>query len=58
MSSYYVVDYHECCAHALILDWECVQKPDELVYYKVEVAGLSVTPNGSFSLHIESSISW
>ena len=29
-----------------------------LVYYKLEMAGVSVTPNVSFSLHIESSFSW
>ena len=35
-----------------------MQKSDELVYYKLDMAGASVTPNVSFSLHIGSSFSW
>ena len=35
-----------------------MQKSDELVYYKLDMARASVTPNVSFSLHIGSSFSW
>ena len=35
-----------------------MQTSDELVYYKLDMAGASVTPNVSFSLHIGSSFSW
>ena len=42
----------------LHLGWECMQKSDELVYYKLDMAGVSITPNVSFSLHIGNSFSW
>ena len=45
------------CVH-VHLGWECMQKSDELVYFKLDMAGVGVTPNVSFSLHIGSSFSW
>ena len=35
-----------------------MQKFDDLVCYKVDVAGVMATPNVCFSLHIGSSLSW
>lgn len=45
------------CVH-VHLGWECMQQSDELVYYKLDMAGVGVSPNVSFSLHIGSSFSW